>query len=52
MLASCSVEETKQPLADKADSKQEVADSQAIPATTFANRTAENAGLRADFNAP
>ena len=52
MLASCSVEEPKPPLADKAKGKQEAADSREIPVTTFATGTPENAGLRADFNAP
>ena len=63
VLASCSVEEPEQslrvlrpPLAYQAEDKKTDEgkgsdDSQKIPVTT-ANSPAENAGLRADFNAP
>ena len=56
LLTSCSVEAPEQsrrvlrsPLADQAEGKKET---QKIPVTTANTSPAENAGLRADFNAP
>ena len=50
-LAGCSVEEPERPLAVRAEGK-EATDSQTAPVIPVVRGAVENAGLRADFNAP